>query len=67
MKQSKRTFGYHLDISSELVVIDARYPSGVDMSTLKKVLRQTSNEIKVGIRLSDRETNLHSVLGIKLT
>ncbi|XP_072047637.1 death-associated protein kinase 1-like isoform X1 [Amphiura filiformis] len=44
--KAQETFGPYLNISSELVVVDARLPTGVGLELLKENLRQTSEEIK---------------------
>ena len=50
LNKAKEAFGRYLNISSELVVVDARLPSGVGLETLKETLAKTSKEIKVGNR-----------------
>ena len=50
LNKAKEVFGQYLNISSELVVVDARLQTGVGLETLKETLAKTSREIKVGNR-----------------
>ena len=60
-------FGKELDISDELIVVNGRLGQSNEMKDFKTILRDTTNEIKVGgLRVLHFVFCMHSIASIRL-